>query len=477
MTDECDSSFVFKQRPIKVEPDENDDVPAKMAPVRKINPFVSEPPLIVQKVPTISHCMPKVVSVRPVARVQSPNKNRIDRIALNLKIQQEKKLQTCPRTLKDCHKILFETLKAQSDDSVDHDCLSNLTWLNKFDLTSTGLTPLSPPLSPRQDDEADGCCLKPVIKIKHNSPTRPSYTFSCLIFLAIESSHNKRLSVKEINQWVIENFVYYKNVPSGSWKNSIRHNLASNQCFSKVDKNLLTMRDFSGKGSLWCINPIYRPMLLDNLAKIGLEYDRLNAIACLQDIVESPKSDFNSRASRITQCKPAIINPNIKISVSQQPKITSVKTKNALQRSSSSVVKNVDASECTDMDAVNALLSMKSRASSMPAVDSRKGRRKQLFRRPTRRVDIEDEDGDEDLIEDMKSSDNELEEESSDENMLQIDESACNSDDESDRTKRKLNDNELDNVKKVKVSVNEESHDLNPLLELSRAASIVEYQN
>ena len=89
---------------------------------------------------------------------------------------------------------------------------------------------------------------------------------------------------------MIENYPYFGNVPSGSWKNSIRHNLASNACFSKVDKNLLAMRDFSGKGSLWCISPFYRPTLLDALARFGGDRAKLAAanIPCLQDVREQP---------------------------------------------------------------------------------------------------------------------------------------------------------------------------------------------
>ncbi|CAF0709208.1 unnamed protein product [Brachionus calyciflorus] len=489
MTDECDSSFLFKKRHIKIEPDENDDIP-KIAPIKRVLPPSSEAPIVFQKVRSPPSCIiPKVVSVKPVslARVQSPNKNRIDKIALNLKIQQEKKLEkeSTTRTLKDCQKILFNNLKNSSFSSEEDESLSNLNWLNKFDLNTTGLTPLSPPLSPRKDDdETDGCFnytspQKNIIKFifNYDLDKKPPLTFSTLIFLAIESSRNKRLCVKDINEWVIENFSYYKNVPSGSWKNSIRHNLSTNQCFSKVDKNLLTMRDFSGKGSLWCINPIYRPMLLDNLNKIGSCYEKLCLLSCLKDKSESPKSDFNnSRASRITQCKPAVINPKIKI-VQKAPKITSVKRSSSFARDE----------ECTDMDAVNALLSMKSRARSMPAVDSTKGRRKQLFKPPTRRLDVEDhvDVEDDDLINEMENSDSELidrfdDESSCDENMLLIDESVCESEEEI-YAKRKSNDQNLENVEK-KLRISQESHhhhqnDTNPLLELSRAALIVEDQN
>lgn len=305
MTDECDSSYLFKAR-VKIEPDENDAVVVKSSPV-------VHAPIVVQRVSKTVSCVPRVVSVK--ARTQSPKK--IEKIALNLKIQQEKKQferKHRVRGLRECREILCSNLNNELECAQD-DSLSNLNWLSTFDITSTGLAPLSPPLSPREDDETDSCFhrIRIVTPLQQNVATKPSYTYSCLIFLAIESSLNKRLSVKDINQWIIDNIAYYKNVPSGSWKNSIRFNLSSNQCFSKVDKNLLTMRDFSGKGSLWCINPIYRPMLLESLCRVGLNYEKLNSIACLKDACESPRSDINSRASRISLSKPAILNPKLKM--------------------------------------------------------------------------------------------------------------------------------------------------------------------
>ncbi|RZF47789.1 hypothetical protein LSTR_LSTR006053 [Laodelphax striatellus] len=91
--------------------------------------------------------------------------------------------------------------------------------------------------------------------------SKPPYSFSCLIFMAIEDSPVKALPVKEIYAWILEHFPYYKNAPTG-WKNSVRHNLSLNKCFCKVEKapNL-------GKGSLWMVDPVYRPNLVQALKK------------------------------------------------------------------------------------------------------------------------------------------------------------------------------------------------------------------
>lgn len=68
-----------------------------------------------------------------------------------------------------------------------------------------------------------------------HTANKPPYSFSCLIFMAIEDSHQKALPVKEIYAWILDHFPYFRNVPTG-WKNSVRHNLSLNKCFQKVEK-------------------------------------------------------------------------------------------------------------------------------------------------------------------------------------------------------------------------------------------------
>lgn len=294
---------------------------------------------------------------------------------------------------------------------------------------------------------------------------RPPYSFSCLTFLAIESSQRKRLSVKEIYAWVTINFPYYRSVPSGSWKNSIRHNLAMNQCFCKVDKNLLAMRDFSGKGSLWCISPEVRPKLVEALEKTRTnEFHHLLQIPYLQDINESikpvsintsptPKVSKNRSTSALNSMPMTIINPRLtqKLTFSsnqqRQPSVTKVGPKieqiaPTVKASKNESKPNAN-SDLTELDAVKALLSMKSRASSLPSDEStqknddcgkmeqvkssdcaRQGRRKQVFKPPMKKPhinpkllekcsntfyynDIEDED-EEEIEEEFEDDDDEL---------------------------------------------------------------------
>ncbi|ESN92024.1 hypothetical protein HELRODRAFT_90040 [Helobdella robusta] len=78
------------------------------------------------------------------------------------------------------------------------------------------------------------------------SENKPPFSFTIIIFMAIESSVHKKLPVKKIYDWVLDNFPYFRMVRSG-WKNSIRHNLSLNKCFKKIGIEV-------GKKSQWCVD-------------------------------------------------------------------------------------------------------------------------------------------------------------------------------------------------------------------------------
>lgn len=131
------------------------------------------------------------------------------------------------------------------DKSASDDELTNLEWLQSHDLLKnieTGDRSLC--TSPMADDiqkENDVMGSRghlpqvPYNPQKHVT-SKPPYSFSCLIFMAIEESPTKKLPVKDIYDWVQVNFPYFRNAPTG-WKNSVRHNLSLNKCFMKVEKD------------------------------------------------------------------------------------------------------------------------------------------------------------------------------------------------------------------------------------------------
>ncbi|XP_078239850.1 forkhead box protein N3 isoform X6 [Pogona vitticeps] len=146
--------------------------------------------------------------------------------------------------------------------------LTNLNWLHESKnlLKSFGdsvLRSVSPVQDVDDDTPPSPAHADMPYDAKQNPNCKPPYSFSCLIFMAIEDSPTKRLPVKDIYNWILEHFPYFANAPTG-WKNSVRHNLSLNKCFKKVDKD---RSQSIGKGSLWCIDPEYRQNLIQALKK------------------------------------------------------------------------------------------------------------------------------------------------------------------------------------------------------------------
>ncbi|KAJ8387455.1 hypothetical protein AAFF_G00156930 [Aldrovandia affinis] len=146
------------------------------------------------------------------------------------------------------------SLTAQSD----QDDLTCLSWLHqRGDLLPLQPLPKTAPLPQlAQQDSSPAQHLPP-------SPSKPPYSFSSLIFMAIEDSLDKRLPVKGIYEWIVNSFPYYR-AASGGWRNSVRHNLSLNKSFRRIHRD---KGQTVGKGSLWCVCPEYRPALLEVLRK------------------------------------------------------------------------------------------------------------------------------------------------------------------------------------------------------------------
>ncbi|XP_051013800.1 forkhead box protein N2 [Acomys russatus] len=150
------------------------------------------------------------------------------------------------------------------------DELTNLNWLHESSNLLTNLRLGSaglPMVSPLYDIEGDDmptfeplCYQNPE---KQSETSKPPYSFSLLIYMAIEHSPNKCLPVKEIYSWILDRFPYFATAPTG-WKNSVRHNLSLNKCFQKVERS---HGKVNGKGSLWCVDPEYKPSLVQALKK------------------------------------------------------------------------------------------------------------------------------------------------------------------------------------------------------------------
>ncbi|NP_001133234.1 checkpoint suppressor 1-like [Salmo salar] len=129
--------------------------------------------------------------------------------------------------------------------------LTSLSWLHEStdllnSFSHSGLRSVSPlqdpdghplpPHSPSSSSPSPDPCDSSTYDLAMGANRKPPYSFSCLIFMAIEDAPSKRLPVKDIYGWILEHFPYFASAPTG-WKNSVRHNLSLNKCFKKVDKD------------------------------------------------------------------------------------------------------------------------------------------------------------------------------------------------------------------------------------------------
>ncbi|XP_037948140.1 putative uncharacterized protein DDB_G0271606 [Teleopsis dalmanni] len=95
---------------------------------------------------------------------------------------------------------------------------------------------------------------------------KPSYSFSCLIAMALKNSRRGSLPVSEIYSFICEHFPYFESAPS-PWKNSVRHNLSMNKCFQKIEKP--ATNGSQRKGCLWYTNP-------DRVAKLDEDIQKFS---------------------------------------------------------------------------------------------------------------------------------------------------------------------------------------------------------
>jgi len=123
----------------------------------------------------------------------------------------------------------------QLDTFADDGELTSLDWLQDINL----LQNISPDRQQYSDTSVDGAqnenALMSAYHPKRNPCGKPPYSFSVLIFMAIESSPQRRLPVRGIYQWIADQFPFFRRAPLG-WHNSVRHNLSLSKCFRKVEK-------------------------------------------------------------------------------------------------------------------------------------------------------------------------------------------------------------------------------------------------
>jgi len=138
----------------------------------------------------------------------------------------------------DLCRVKTETFDAMDDNDDELTCLDWLQDINLLQSINSSVQQGSKTFSNSELSILDGQKENTSVSnydTKRNLNSKPPYSFSVLIFMAIEASPRRRLPVKEIYNWIAENFPFYRRAPVG-WRNSVRHNLSLNKCFRKVEK-------------------------------------------------------------------------------------------------------------------------------------------------------------------------------------------------------------------------------------------------
>lgn len=74
-------------------------------------------------------------------------------------------------------------------------------------------------------------------------------TFVAVIAQAILSAPGKRMTLSSIYNYIASNYSHFNREKGPGWRNSVRHNLSSNDCFVKAG------RAENGKGHYWMVHP------------------------------------------------------------------------------------------------------------------------------------------------------------------------------------------------------------------------------
>ncbi|XP_077350093.1 forkhead activin signal transducer 3-like [Lithobates pipiens] len=102
---------------------------------------------------------------------------------------------------------------------------------------------------PKEPDNTDELSKKSKKK-NYQRYAKPPYSYLAMIALVIQTSPERKLKLSEILGEIRILFPFFKGDYQG-WKDSIRHNLSSNDCFRKVLKDPLKPQ---AKGNYWTVD-------------------------------------------------------------------------------------------------------------------------------------------------------------------------------------------------------------------------------
>ncbi|CAI2182551.1 1332_t:CDS:2 [Funneliformis geosporum] len=140
------------------------------------------------------------------------------------------------------------------------------------------------PIRPFQrNHNSQNVISEPFVTVKpelNNRPPRrrrrPPFSYSSLIAQAILDSPDRRLTLREVYQWIMERYPQLYKADDTGWQNTIRHNLSLNKCFKKVPRSDTELGHSTssstaskGKGGYWTIDPEYMSSYHDGVFARG----------------------------------------------------------------------------------------------------------------------------------------------------------------------------------------------------------------
>ncbi|KAM7367277.1 hypothetical protein PAMP_015191 [Pampus punctatissimus] len=171
------------------------------------------------------------------------------------------------------NKFILLSGSGNNDMNKDLDCgplddsLTNIQWLGKMSTCAFEPDPAKTMFN-KENQNSDSQTFQTHttqidIEAAHKQPMseRPPYSYMAMIQFAINSRKNRKMTLKEIYNWIEDHFPYFRFVAKPGWKNSIRHNLSLHNMFIRE-----TSPD--GKISFWTIRPeANRCLTLDQVYK------------------------------------------------------------------------------------------------------------------------------------------------------------------------------------------------------------------
>lgn len=108
-----------------------------------------------------------------------------------------------------------------------------------------------------EDEEIQTKVSKP--SLEHIFYEKPTFSYATMIAQALSSQTDKKMTLQDIYQWIMDQYPYFKSQDGSGWKSSVRHNLSLSKFFTKVEDN--------AKRAVYQLNTEMEEELLNGTAK------------------------------------------------------------------------------------------------------------------------------------------------------------------------------------------------------------------